>query len=188
MENGMSEKKDETKKGGKRNMALIMGLVMIVVVIMTIFQMKDGGANGCQVVPSSAFGQAQTQTWVELDNAVQAKLTSGIELNFPEVSDMGEEHWYVYTHQVTEVRWFDGETENMRISKGKNCGQPLYKDTVQAVSTVIADVDGKSVTEYGDGKTIQAMSWTEGEYSYYAAFWKQPLSKAEAEAFVSATE
>lgn len=184
----MTEEKDQKKQGNKLPFIVLALLVIAVVGVMTYRQMHTGGnENTCTVVPRSAFGQGQTQSWVEMKSAATAAIGAGFELDYPQEavnSSYDSVKYWCYTGQIDEHRYYEGETEVFRISKGKMCGQALYTPDSTYPSTVVAKVGDVEVTEYGDGNTVTAVSWTSGEYSYFIGAFGTPMSREEFETLV----
>lgn len=175
--------KEQKKSSNKLPLILIIILVAAVAGIMTVRQVRSNGKTGCQTM-QSAFGQAQSQTWVQMNTAAQAAIGAGFELNYPDTAvntDYDSVQYWSYTQQIDEHRYYSGDKEVFRIAKGKMCGEALYTPTSTYASTVIAQVNGHDVTEYGDGSTVTAVSWVDGAYSYFIGCFGKPESKEEIE-------
>lgn len=183
------------KKPVKKKNALtpfILAAIVIVVGIMTLSQTLKGQTNqGCTVVPQAAFGQSQQLQWIDSEDQLTADYLAKFKLTVPDnpVPDYPTVHYYVYTEQIYEIRYFNSNSEEgLRIAKGKMCGEPVYDVTQKFTSTNIVQIGDKEVTEYGDATTISIATWTSGEFSYCIGAWNKPLAKDTMEKLISEVE
>jgi hypothetical protein len=155
----------------------------LVVGILTVRQLNVGSSSGeqaCNVTSHSAFGQGPQQVWMDLDTADGAEAGAKFSFDVPEdpIQGYASKKYRVYSLQIYEIQYFnDSDEEIMRLSKGKVCGNPVYDVNEKYKSTNIVTVGDHEVTEYGDGTGVSIAEWVSGDYSYFIAAWKEPLSK-----------
>lgn len=167
---------------------LLAGIGVAITTIINYANTNKDGEQSCVVVPQAAFGQSQAQSWIQMDNRTQAAIVADFDLTVPDnpSSEYTVEKDLVYTKQIYEIRYFNAsDEEGLRITKGKMCGQVVYDVTEKYRSTNIVTVDGREVTEYGDGTTISIATWTSGEFSYFIGAWNAPMTKDAMETLIS---
>lgn len=166
----------------------------LVVGILTVRQLNVGGSSGekaCNVTSHSAFGQGPQQVWMDLDTADGAEAGAKFSFHVPEdpIQGYASKKYRVYSLQIYEIQYFnDSDEEIMRLSKGKVCNNPVYDVNEKYKSTNIVTVGDHEVTEYGDGTDVSIAEWVSGEYSYFIAAWKEPLTREAMEKLILQVE
>ena len=185
------EEKTETAAAAPKNNPVMMIVLAVLAIAAFVVVMYKSGAisteDSCSVVPQAAFGQSQSQVWVELDSPATAHAVAEFWLNVPEELpfDYEETAYRVYTKQISEIWYFDEEgTEIVRISKGIMCGGDIYTANETYNCNNIVEVGDLKVTEMGnDLESVVIATWVDGDYSYFIGAWNS-LSKEEMEALI----
>ncbi len=194
------EIKEEEKKAppapesgfGNAGKIIVLAIAAVLAIFMIFRNGKAGNseADGCNVNFQSAWGQTPTAVWIDLNSYNEAKAVAVFDFEYPSQPLAGyeTEAFRAYSRQVFEVAYFDASgKEGIRFSKAYTCNAyEIYEPKDGEYRSIqIADIDGMDVKEYGDGETVSMLFFAKGDYSYTILMNDNPLSREEAESFVT---
>ncbi len=182
----VTEEEHQLTKTGLTTKGMNPVIILITLVLGILFMNQMGFFDGYKdVKPGEGWGQVKDETLIPVDTEKQAEIVAGFELDAPDTWKQFTTRTYAGIRKdVCEFHYLDDDgNEGLWIRKSVD--EDLTGLTIKFDTRIAVEIDGTKVFIEGPVEdSVQAVTWTDGEY-YFGILITDPqyaITRAEAEA------